>query len=142
MSFFCGFDHSSTSMANQSRSKSKSTMRATKQSRSSKSLVGTSKCFLSRFDMAVRAFSFLTLFLCFYFYCSPLAVDQTTDIILYSADKYTKSVFVKEFGYVDREWKALNHSRNQASAKTEAQSLIRFRPGVSVFYPPQRDSGA
>lgn len=58
--------------------------------------------------MAVRAYFFLTLFLCFYFHHFPLTVDQTTDIILYSADKYTKSVFNKEFGYVDRE--ALNHS--------------------------------
>lgn len=31
-----------------------------------------------------------------------LTVEQTTDIVLYSADKYTKCVFTKEFGYVDQ----------------------------------------
>uniref|UniRef100_A0A8C4DEJ9 Arrestin-C n=1 Tax=Dicentrarchus labrax TaxID=13489 RepID=A0A8C4DEJ9_DICLA len=28
----------------------------------------------------------------------PLTVDQTTDIVLYSADKYTKAVLIQEFG--------------------------------------------
>lgn len=35
-------------------------------------------------------------------------MDQTTDIVLYSADKYTKSVLSQEFGYVDRKLKVLN----------------------------------
>lgn len=35
----------------------------------------------------------------------PLTVDQTTDIVLYSADKYTKPVLNQEFGYVDRKLK-------------------------------------
>lgn len=58
-------------------------------------------------------------------------MDQTTDIILYSADKYTKSVFNKEFGYVDRE--ALNHSRYQASGKDKSRKIDLFMPGCLCF---------
>lgn len=48
--------------------------------------------------------------LSFYLNPSPLTVDQTTDIVLYSADKYTKTVLSKEFGYVDRKPKKLKQS--------------------------------
>lgn len=37
-----------------------------------------------------------------YFLSRSLTVDQTTDIVLYSADKYTKAVYTQEFGYVER----------------------------------------
>lgn len=37
-----------------------------------------------------------------YFLSRSLAVDQTTDIVLYSADKYTKAVYTQEFGCVEQ----------------------------------------
>lgn len=64
-----------------------------------------------------------------------LTVDQTTDIVLYSADKYTKGVFNQEFGYVDRELKVENHNKYQVSS-------LQFDTLIFVFYSPQRDSGA
>lgn len=56
---------------------------------------------LYKLNMTERALFFLTLFLSFNFHFPPLTVEQTTEIVLYSADKYTKSVFNREFGYVD-----------------------------------------
>lgn len=40
-------------------------------------------------------------------------MDQTTDIVLYSADKYTKCVLNQEFGYVGRKLKAQQMSQKQ-----------------------------
>lgn len=47
-----------------------------------------------------------------------LTVDQTTDIILYSADKYTKTVFTQEIAYVlkNAAQKASHQSNNDAFA--------------------------
>lgn len=45
--------------------------------------------------------------LSFFLHLPPLTVDQTTDIVLYSADKYTKPVLNQEFGYVDGKLKDL-----------------------------------
>lgn len=51
-------------------------------------------------------------------------MDQTTDIVLYSADKYTKAVFCQEFGYVARKLRVQNHSKYRAATSiTEAKHI-------------------
>lgn len=112
-------------MAKQSPSKSKSTTRATKQSRNSKSLVSTSKLShidLTRLPLRAQDDCFLS---------RSLTVDQTTDIVLYSADKYTKAVYTQEFGYVEQ--------RRPDLPQTRAHVMIVF---TSVFHLERRWSPA
>lgn len=47
-------------------------------------------------------------------------MDQTTDIVLYSADKYTKAVLGQEFGYVYSKLTFIE-SKHQTSCITKAK---------------------
>lgn len=62
----------------------------------------------------------------FFYIFLPATVDQTTDIVLYSADKYTKCVLNQEFGYVGRKLKAQQMSQKQIENIKLGQSAYVF----------------